>query len=764
MGRNPERGPSANARARVEGSTPRAMAAALVAGLSIVVCLPTVSAAAGPSLIGPSIPSPQERAKLSVAIDADRMEYLQQEDRYVADGNAVLTYGAFRLTADHLSYANRTSRLDANGRVVLTQGAQQMTMDRLEYDLREQTGVMYQADLLLPESSYRLTAKRIERRPDGSFLAEEATFTTCDTVCEGGTPSWQFQARRLQARLDGYLVASGATLRVKGAPVAYLPWMAYPLAERQSGVLIPSVGFNSEEGFRYLQPVYWAIGRSQDATVALDLRTNLGIGVDSEYRYRLTETGKGLLNVDYFHDWDDGANFLAYHAEHEQRWQADRLQLHWDVNLVNRRDFFTQLSDSTLERSQVGLETIGSLTYRLDQQFFYLFLQYTQNLVTSNQQSLQRLPEIGYRLVDARLGPLPLYAGLQATAVHFSEGSTLRFDDEGAVQEFRADALPTLTARLEPVDGVIITPAAGFRETYYRSGPLIPAGSVNREVVNLSFRAEARLIRRYTGVTHVVEPVLLYEYVHQLDEATVPQFDEVDMVPEKRHVTMMLTNRLRRIAAPAPAAGSETGSVDRGGTGSAGGSGAGDLLWVKVTESYALNRSAPEPLTDLRIQAAGHPWSVLAVTAESFVNLYGRGITMINSGLHAKPADWLVLTVGEHYTRRGVVPQRGDLYSAETLILPDPIGGAERIAAVDWGAQVLLPWRLALATKTLYDVEHDELTEMSYGLRWRGACNECWSVTVAYQQFPEKHQVLFLITLRGLSGSDPTWIKELFIQ
>jgi LPS-assembly protein len=745
---------------------PPAMAAALVAGLSIVAGLPTVSVAAGPSPIVPSIPSPQERQQLPVAIDADRMEYLQQEDRYVADGNAVLTYGAFRLTADHLSYANGTSRLEADGHVIMTQGAQQMTMDRLEYDLREQTGVMHQADLLLPESSYRLTARRIERRPDGSFHAEAATFTTCDTVCEGGEPSWQFQARRLQARLDGYLVARGATLRIKGTPVAYLPWMVYPLAERQSGLLIPSVGFNSKEGFRYLQPVYWAIGRSQDATVALDLRTNLGIGVDSEYRYRLTETGKGLLNVDYFHIWDDGANFLSYRAEHEQRWQANRLQLHWDVNVVNRRDFFTQLSDSTLERSQVGLESIGSLTYRLDQQFFYLSLHYTQNLVTSNQQSLQRLPEIGYRLIDARLGPLPLYAGLQATVVHFSEGSTLRFDDEGAVQELRADLLPTLTARLEPLDGVIITPAAGFRETYYRSSRLIADGSVGREVVDLSLRAETRLIRRYTGVTHLVEPVVLYEYVHQLDEAVVPQFDEVDTVPEKRHVTLMLTNRLRRASAPAPppAAGSGTGSVDRGGTKSAGGSETGDLLWVKLTESYALIRSEPEPFTDLRIQAESRPWPLLTVTVESFLNLYGRGITMINSGLHARPVDWLVLTVGQHYTRRGVVPQRGDLYSAETSILPDPIGGAERISAMNWGGQLFLPWRLALATKSLYDLEHHGFTEMSYGLHWRGACNECWTATVAYQQFPEKHQILFLVTLRGLSGADPKWIKELFIQ
>jgi len=71
---------------------------------------------------------------------------------------------------------------------------------------------------------------------------------------------------------------------------------------------------------------------------------------------------------------------------------------------------------------------------------------------------------------------------------------------------------------------------------------------------------------------------------------------------------------------------------------------------------------------------------------------------------------------------------------------------------------------LALATKTLLDLEHHQFTEMSYGLRWRGACNECWSLTLVYQQFPDERQVSFLITLRGVSGSESKGVKELFLQ
>lgn len=751
----------------------------LVVALAVVAVLAGSSsllAAAESSPAGPSPPSPKARQDLPLTIDADRLEYLEQENRTVADGNAVLQYGTTHLTADHLVYDKHTGRLQADGHVVFEQGAQRMVMDRLDYNLFDQTGVMYQVDMLismnkdhlrLEESPYRLIARRLERRADGSFHAEGAAFTTCDTVCERGAPPWQFEAHRLRAVLDGYLVASGVTLKIKGTPVVYVPWFAYPLQNRQSGLLIPSVGYNSSQGVHYVQPLYWVIGRSQDATISLDLRTSLGIGVDTEYRYRLTETAKGLLDLNYFHDWTTGDNFLAYHAEHRQNWLGNRLQLQWDVNLVDRKDYFTVLSFSALDRSQIGLESVGSLTYRLDHQFFYLTVEYTQELVSSNQLNVQRLPEVGYRLVNTRLGPLPLYANLQATVVNFYKGSNFSvFGGTDGQEELRADLYPTLTGRFEPLTGLIVTPAAGVRETYYRSRSLIPGDSVTRQVVNASLQADMQLIRSYGALTHLVEPALLYEYVHQMNSVDVPQFDEVDSIPEKRHVTLMLTNRLRRSGAPpaVPPPSSSTKSSEKDVVSHAG---LGDLLWIKLTESYALNNrgdlnSSGRPFTDLRIQAVSRPWSVVSMEMESFVNFYEEGLTVMNSQVRATPANWLVLTAGEHYTHFGEVPERGDLYSAETSMVTDPIGGSQRIKAVNWGGQVNLPWRISLATKAQYDIEHSHVTELTAAIRWQGACNQCWTAMVGYQQLVGRHQVLFLITLRGLSSTDSGVFKGLF--
>ena len=689
----------------------------------------------------PSADAPAAPSRPAISINADRLEYLKNEERYLADGSVSLDYGGMQLTADHLVYDDRSGDMEATGRVVLIEGTQQIAMERLEFNLRTLSGVMYQADLSMTDPPYRITARRIERRPDGTFYAEDAAFTTCDVVCELGVPSWQFRANRMRVRLEHYLVTSGVSLRIKGVPVFYLPWLIYPVKqERQSGLLIPKLGFNSKEGFQYVQPLYLVLGRSHDATLSLDLRSRLGVGGGVEYRYRLTETGRGLVNVYEFHVSESGDDFLAAHLEHEQRW-GSRWSLHWDVNVVNRRDFFTELSDSILDRSLLGLESSASLVYRHDEQLLYLAAYYTQNLVDSNSPVIQRLPELGYRLLDYRLGRLPLYAGVEATAVHFNLGKGFRLDDEGDVRAGRVDLFPTLKARLEPVTGVVITPLAGVRETFYRSRLLVENGSVAREIVYLALRVQSQLIRRYETVSHLVEPALLYEYAHQLDEAVVPQFDEIDAAPEKRQVTVILAQRFYSVGAAQ-----------------------GDRLWLKVTDSYRLRRSVAEPFSDLRLQAEARPLPSVTVAAESFVNLYGRGVVIMNSELRAQPREWLRLALGQRYTERGAVPQRGDIFSPETSVLLDPIGGLERIMAVRWGAQVLLPGRMTLATKTLLDLEHRQFTEMSYGVRWRGACNECWSVTLVYQSFPDENQVSFLISLRGVSGSESKGVKELFLE
>ena len=89
-------------------------------------------------------------------------------------------------------------------------------------------------------------------------------------------------------------------LKVKGVPMFYLPVLYYPTKEddRATGFLIPTYGSSTLRGQSIHNAFFWAINRSQDATILHDWFSKTGQGVGAEYRYN-------------FGGGDDG-NFSAY--------------------------------------------------------------------------------------------------------------------------------------------------------------------------------------------------------------------------------------------------------------------------------------------------------------------------------------------------------------------------------------------------------------------------------------------------------------------
>jgi LPS-assembly protein len=80
-------------------------------------------------------------------------------------------------------------------------------------------------------------------------------------------------------------VARNASLDVLGYPVVPLPYALFPAnSSRETALLAPRVGESGLQGFQYLQPLYWAINKSSDATAALDVETSQRVGLLGEYR------------------------------------------------------------------------------------------------------------------------------------------------------------------------------------------------------------------------------------------------------------------------------------------------------------------------------------------------------------------------------------------------------------------------------------------------------------------------------------------------
>ena len=94
-----------------------------------------------------------------------------------------------------------------------------------------------------------------------------------------------------------------AVVQVKDVPVFYLPMLYYPIQEddRATGFLMPMYGSSLATGSSISNAFFWAINRSQDATLFHDWMFSRGNGLGTEYRYMLGPQAQG----DFRYYWLD---------------------------------------------------------------------------------------------------------------------------------------------------------------------------------------------------------------------------------------------------------------------------------------------------------------------------------------------------------------------------------------------------------------------------------------------------------------------------
>ncbi|MGD2186922.1 MAG: putative LPS assembly protein LptD, partial [Desulfobacterales bacterium] len=239
-------------------------------------------------------------------IEADELGYDRQLDQYTARGNVKVSKADKQLTADFIRFDHKTMHAYAKGNVVLTVGGDILSGSQLEIDLDRQVGSIEDAYLFLKENNFHITATKIQKTGENTYRIDEATFTTC----EGEKPDWKLTGKDIKIKADGSGSATHATMRVRNVPVLYSPYFYYPAnRDRQSGFLMPQFASSDRKGLEYIQPFFWAISDSSDATFYSDYMTKRGFKPGVEYRYILSERTQGTIMLDGFSDRkvDDGA-------------------------------------------------------------------------------------------------------------------------------------------------------------------------------------------------------------------------------------------------------------------------------------------------------------------------------------------------------------------------------------------------------------------------------------------------------------------------
>ncbi|MBI2840944.1 MAG: LPS-assembly protein LptD [Acidobacteria bacterium] len=426
----------------------------------------------------PAVPPPEPT--LPATVPKIAAGYQEKGPQFIVARNYVdFTYEKYRLQCDVLTYEVRTQEILAEGNVILEDGVQRLAGEKLRFSLKTKRGVMFEASgTAAPD--LRFVADETEKYDEGMYRARHGEFTSCTQP----NPRWGISAARAELEVDDHLTLRGATFKVKSVPVFYLPYMSYPIDDdnRQTGFLLPGYGHSSVKGTILGEAFFWAINRSQDATLAYRSFSKAGRGFEGEYRYIFPDGSSGTANFFYLFGTPektetdagaDSARFDGYYLDfgHQQI-------LPWGVS--NRTDVTILTS--------YGMRTIVSSNFQ----------QFSSPIKSS---STQFSKSAGYDSVSLQVRRDEVLTG--------SEAVTVKVGKKGQKVE-------KVVGFIEKSNVATYVPDARFNHNQQRLGstPLLVSGSANV----IGYDEEYRVLNT---AKHTLVPTPLVEYRRLSWEQTV---------------------------------------------------------------------------------------------------------------------------------------------------------------------------------------------------------------------------------------------------
>ena len=730
---------------------------------------------------------------LPLDITAARIDYLQEQEVYEADGSVVVNQGTLRLTADHMTIQALPGVLIATGHVRLTDPKADLASERLELNVNTEAGVVTHGRMYLRSTNTSVEGRLLQRFSEDHYRVKEGRFTNCDAQ-KGETPAWRFEFKDLDLNAGDNVSFTGGWLCVNDVPVIPIPTLTYPLSKRHTGFLVPTVGYDTRFGAHIKESFFWAINPSQDLTISPFYYSDLGYGSDLAYRYILDRKSRGQWFVSALQQTElpsvSGVSQTGQDAKearalirgtHTQQFTPDLL-LRIQANLVTDRNLLQQLSNSGTQRALPSQESSLFTTQRLPYGNLYLLGRYLQPLQAGGPDTFQRLPEAGYSLPNLSLFRSPLLFGMDGNYVNF-------YREEGFYVN-RVDVLPGLSTDVIDLGHIVgLTPQVKVREVYYTHG-VQNSENQHRETFWAGLDATSKLSRRFgtsegNTLLHTIEPSATYEYVPPTNQSQLTRIDQVDDLPRKNLLTYAIRSRL----------------LEHDGNRS--------LNWfdLSLVQSYQVGAvqtearnftpgvtppfgSVTQPLQPAMVAVDGKKFSDLwmravignttpqftqaqlagaafgpgagavlgqqpainqYLTIDAFFDPYRPSVSQFNTDFRVQQSNYWYLQVGQRFTQDGNRPRRGDVWNP--ISFSEVYAPTAEIQFLTAGGAFRTPWGWTVGTKGYYDVKTGRSPEYDVVALYQNPC-KCWSLGLFYLQFPDRAQYNFMLSLTGIGWTD----------
>jgi LPS-assembly protein len=436
-------------------------------------------------------------------------------------GEAEAIRGAQRLRASRLIYDEADATLEADGDVIYDESLLNIIGTDGKFWLNENRGELFRTRFRFYARHGRGEAKKAYLLKPGVSRFKKVMYTTCPT----GSNAWGLRATKVELDQNtGAGVARNTTLNIKGVPIAYTPWITFPIDDRRkTGFLLPVFGSSDNSGLELKAPFYWNIAPNYDLTLTPRFLQDRGAQLNTEFRF-LQPWQKGLVRFEYLPKDDMTEEERSRVVIRDDMRFSRNLTANIDYDRVSDKDYITDLGDSLSLASVTHLKRSAGVEYTTS--WWQLGMQVddyqtVDKTIAPVDRPYRRFPRLTF---EASSPVTP--AGIESRLV--SEAA--RFDASQRVTADRVDLWPDISWPYRN-SALESTPRAGVRYTAYKLQDQA-AGQPDdptRTTPFFSFDNTLYLERDMSEIGHrytqTLEPRLFYLYVMGQNQDNIPLFD-----------------------------------------------------------------------------------------------------------------------------------------------------------------------------------------------------------------------------------------------
>lgn len=622
----------------------------------------------------------------------------------------------------------------------------------------------------------RGSAESVELRDDYRVM-KNATFTSCLQ----DDHSWSIYADEMRQHVkEEYAEMWHARFKVQGVPVFYTPYLQLPIGDRRrSGLLIPTLGHGSRDGYFYAQPVYWNIAPNLDATLAPKYMSRRGWQLNSEFRY-LTTLGEGQIAGEYLGD----DRLKDYDSENRKRHL-----FYWKHNAAFARDWrldlnYTKVSDKRYFNdfdSAYGSSTdgyadqTGRIAYYQPNYNIAMFVKQFQIFDEVVIGPYRALPQIDFNYYQN---------GLFGNKVDFKLFSqAVRFDNDSAQMPtaWRFHGEPSVNTTLSNRYGSMNLEAKLYATQYQqKKGRSDKAedveSSVNRILPQLKIDLQSVLASNQTfisGYTQTLEPRAQYLFRPYKDQSNIGSklnsqylgFGYDSSLLQQDYFSLFNSRRysgLDRIAS--------ANQVTLGGTSRFFDENKEERFNIAVGQTYYLEPSRIDENRDNRTEGSSSSWAIEANWKINDLMRWRGGyqydpqlgqVSLANTGIEYNPTKNNVVQLNYRYASKEYINQN---LTAEANRYNQDI----KQLGVQVGWELSDHW--AIAGRYYQDLALKKPVEQYLGVQYNTCC---WSVGVGARRYVTSHQnqknddifydhgIGVTFELRGFSHDHKTGIENM---